>query len=176
MVALLTVNAKAWAQWLTGLELSRKLNRRRALSPSSHCGMASFCVKFGPTRHCPSQLLLSNPVLLSMPDKFSSAAPPASPDAPAPPAPPASIFQARRAPGGPCFDAPADLPLLQAAERAGLAVVSSCRNGTCRACICQLASGRVVYRIDWPGLSLDEKQAGCILPCVAYPVSDVVFA
>ena len=108
-----------------------------------------------------------------MPDKFSSATPPASPDAPAPPA---SIFQARIHPGGQCFDAPANLPLLQAAERAGLAVVSSCRNGTCRACISQLASGRVVYRIDWPGLSLDEKQAGCILPCVAFPASDVVFA
>ena len=99
-----------------------------------------------------------------MPDKFSSATPPAS------------IFQARIHPGGQCFDAPANLPLLQAAERAGLAVVSSCRNGTCRACISQLTSGRVVYRIDWPGLSLDEKQAGCMLPCVAFPASDVVFA
>ena len=105
-----------------------------------------------------------------MPDKPSSELLPKAPDAPAP------VHQARITPGGQAFDAPSDLPLLQAAERAGLAVVSSCRNGTCRACICQLASGRVVYRIDWPGLSLDEKQAGCILPCVAYPVSDVVFA
>ena len=103
-----------------------------------------------------------------MPDKPSSTKAP--PDAPAP------VYQARITPGGQGFNAPADLPLLLAAERAGLAVVSSCRNGTCRACICQLASGRVVYRIDWPGLSLDEKQAGCILPCVAYPASDVVFA
>ncbi len=102
-----------------------------------------------------------------MPDKVSSKA---LPDAPTP------VYQARIGPGGQVFDAPADLPLLLAAERAGLAVVSSCRNGSCRACICQRLSGRVVYRIDWPGLSLDEKQAGCILPCVAYPVSDVVFA
>jgi ferredoxin len=32
----------------------------------------------------------------------------------------------------------------------------------------------VMYRIEWPGLSLDEKEGGCILPCVAYPASDVV--
>ena len=93
-----------------------------------------------------------------MPDNPSSGAPPETT---------APVYQARLAPGGQRFNAPADLPLLQAAERAGLAVVSSCRNGTCRACICQLASGRVVYRIDWPGLSPDEKAAGCILPCVA---------
>jgi ferredoxin len=100
-----------------------------------------------------------------MPDQPLTAAPPDSP-------PP--VFQARIGPGGPHFDAPADMPLLLAAERAGLAVVSSCRNGTCRACICQLMSGHVMYRIEWPGLSADEKQAGHILPCVAYPVSDVV--
>ena len=95
--------------------------------------------------------------------------------APPPDAPPA-VFEARMGPGGPRFDAPADLPLLLAAERAGLPVVSSCRNGTCRTCICQLVSGAVRYRIDWPGLSAEEKQAGFILPCAAYPVSDVVMA
>ncbi len=68
------------------------------------------------------------------------------------------------------------MPLLQAAERAGLALASSCRNGTCRTCLCQLVSGQVLYRIAWPGLSAQEKQEGCILPCVAYPASDVVIA
>ena len=75
------------------------------------------------------------------------------------------------------FSAPADMPLLQAAELAAmpdLKMDSSCRNGTCRTCICQLVSGEVTYRIEWPGLSLDEKRDGFILPCVAYPVSDVV--
>ena len=66
------------------------------------------------------------------------------------------------------------MPLLLAAQRAGLLLPSSCRNGTCRACICQLTSGQVAYRIDWPGLSAEEKREGWILPCVAYPVSDVV--
>lgn len=78
------------------------------------------------------------------------------------------------APHGPAFDAPATLPLLLAAELAGLSLASSCRNGTCRTCICRLTSGRVEYRIEWPGLSAEEKQAGYILPCVAYPLSDLV--
>ena len=75
------------------------------------------------------------------------------------------------------FSAPADMPLLQAAELAmmpDLKMESSCRNGTCRTCICQLLQGQVAYRIDWPGLSLDEKREGFILPCVAYPMSDVM--
>ncbi len=86
-----------------------------------------------------------------------------------------SSFTARVEPDGTEFEAPASLPLLQAAEQAGLTLLaSSCRNGTCRACLCQLVSGQVVYRIEWPGLSLDEKREGYILPCVAHPASDVV--
>ena len=72
------------------------------------------------------------------------------------------------------FDAPHDLPLLLAAEHAGLLLASSCRNGTCRTCICLLVSGQVAYRMAWPGVSADEKREGYILPCVAYPMSDVV--
>ena len=92
------------------------------------------------------------------------------------PADPASLaFSARIADGGSVFEAPAALPLLLAAEQAGVWLRdSSCRNGTCRSCLCRLVSGQVVYRIDWPGLSLDEKRDGFILPCVAYPASDVV--
>ena len=84
---------------------------------------------------------------------------------------------ARIAPDGPAFAAPASLALLQAAEQAGMKLLdSSCRNGTCRTCICQLVSGQVTYRIEWPGLSLDEKREGYILPCVAHAASDVVLA
>lgn len=85
-----------------------------------------------------------------------------------------SIFSARLGPHGPAFEAPASQTLLQSAERAGFRLESSCRNGTCRSCLCQLASGQVAYRIEWPGVSADEKREGCILPCVAYPLSDVV--
>ena len=88
-----------------------------------------------------------------------------------------AVFTACLEPAGLMFEAPACLSLLEAAELAGvpgLQLASACRNGTCRICICQLRSGKVAYRIEWPGLSVDEKREGLILPCVAYPLSDVV--
>jgi ferredoxin len=72
------------------------------------------------------------------------------------------------------FDAPAGQPLLLSARGAGLVLPSSCRNGTCRECMCRLVEGRVSYAIEWPGLSADEKREGFILPCVARPESDLV--
>ena len=53
---------------------------------------------------------------------------------------------------------------------------TSCRNGTCRACLCKVLSGSVRHLIDWPGLSADEKREGCILPCVATPESALTIA
>ncbi|APW40512.1 hypothetical protein RD110_06425 [Rhodoferax koreense] len=94
-------------------------------------------------------------------------------DGPPPARKPADVFTARLVSGA-TFPAPADLPLLVAAEHAGLNPPSSCRNGTCRTCIAQLTQGQVRYRIQWPGLSAEEKAEGYILPCVAYPVGDVV--
>jgi hypothetical protein len=35
-------------------------------------------------------------------------------------------------------------------------------------------SGSVRYLVEWPGLSIDEKREGWILPCVAVPEGDVV--
>ena len=32
----------------------------------------------------------------------------------------------------------------------------------------------MTYRIEWPGLSAEEKRVGMILPCVAYPGGVVV--
>ena len=77
-------------------------------------------------------------------------------------------------PAGLPFDAPADVPLLRAAREAGLVLPSSCRNGTCRVCICQLVSGQVRYTIDWPGLSAEKKAAGFILPCAAHATTALV--
>lgn len=77
-------------------------------------------------------------------------------------------------PAGWTFDAPHGMTLLDAAARAGLRLPSSCRNGTCRACMCRVASGRVSYRIEWPGLLPEEKAQGFILPCVALAESDLV--
>lgn len=72
------------------------------------------------------------------------------------------------------FTAPAGVPLLAAAEQARIALPASCRNGTCRTCMCGVIEGQVRYRIEWPGLSAEEKQEGYILPCVAHPLSDLV--
>lgn len=68
----------------------------------------------------------------------------------------------------------ADEVLLDAAEMAGVAMPSSCRTGSCRTCMCKTVRGKVSYRIEWPGLSKEEKRDGYILPCVAYPQSDLV--
>ena len=69
---------------------------------------------------------------------------------------------------------PAGQTLLRAALAAGIRLPSSCRNGTCRACLCQLLRGEVRYTVEWPGLLAEEKQAGALLPCVAVPQGDVV--
>lgn len=70
--------------------------------------------------------------------------------------------------------ASAALTVRESAQLAGVTLPSSCRNGTCRTCMCRLTSGRISYKIEWPGLSVDEKREGYILPCVAYPESDLV--
>lgn len=67
----------------------------------------------------------------------------------------------------------AGLSLLEAAQGAGVRLSRSCRNGTCRRCLCRLLEGEVSYRIEWPGLSAEEKAEGWILPCVALAASDV---
>jgi ferredoxin len=72
------------------------------------------------------------------------------------------------------FASAASSTVLAAAEAAGLRLPSSCRNGTCRTCLCRMVSGAVTYRIAWPGLSAEEKQDGYILPCVALAAADLV--
>jgi ferredoxin len=88
-----------------------------------------------------------------------------------------AIFKLRMTGTDTIISASANSTLLNAAEQAGvrdLKLESSCRNGTCRTCMCLMLAGEVTYLIDWPGLSLDEKREGWILPCVAYPRTDVV--
>jgi len=73
-----------------------------------------------------------------------------------------------------CSFSSAGSTILQAAEAAGIELPSSCRNGTCRTCLCRLESGAVRYLVEWPGLSIEEKRAQYVLPCVAVPLGDVV--
>ncbi|MFL6637009.1 MAG: 2Fe-2S iron-sulfur cluster-binding protein [Paraburkholderia graminis] len=77
-------------------------------------------------------------------------------------------------PLGRSFEAPDSLTILEAAGFADLRLPRSCRNGTCRTCICKMTAGQVRYTIEWPGLSREEKQEGYILPCVAIAETDVV--
>ncbi|MDY7578442.1 2Fe-2S iron-sulfur cluster-binding protein [Herbaspirillum sp. RTI4] len=72
------------------------------------------------------------------------------------------------------FEVSTETTLLSAAAAAGVILPSSCRNGTCRTCLCRLQQGRVSYGIEWPGLSREEKEEGWILPCVAQAESDLV--
>ncbi|MCH7342368.1 2Fe-2S iron-sulfur cluster-binding protein [Pelomonas sp. CA6] len=88
--------------------------------------------------------------------------------------PDAAALLIRPAPDAPAFACAPGQSVLEAALAAGVALRSSCRNGSCRACLRELAEGRVRYRIEWPGLSAEEKAQGCILPCVAEPLTDLV--
>jgi ferredoxin len=89
----------------------------------------------------------------------------------APPLPP--FFTGELASDGQTFDAWTNQPLLLSMEQGGIDWPSSCRNGTCRTCIGVLERGTVRYEIEWPGLSAEEKAEGCVLPCVAFPCSDL---
>jgi ferredoxin len=82
-------------------------------------------------------------------------------------------MKVRLEPSGLDFETDADTTLLKAAEASGIELPSSCRNGTCRTCICQRLSGETRHIVEWPGLSADEKAEGWILPCVAQALSDL---
>ena len=86
----------------------------------------------------------------------------------------AQIFTVTVQPTEATFQIAANQTILQAAERALIYPLSSCRNGTCRTCISTLVSGSVRYNTDWPGLLAEEKEAGLLLPCCAHAQSDLV--
>ncbi len=62
--------------------------------------------------------------------------------------------------------------ILDAAEKAGVEVESSCRAGTCGTCTAKVLKGEVTYEEDYDALS--SLEAGEILTCCAKPVSSVV--
>lgn len=84
-----------------------------------------------------------------------------------------TLYTAHTEPEGIQADAWSHDTLLLSLEMAGSNWPSSCRNGTCRTCIGQLTQGEVRYDLEWPGLSAEEHAQGYVLPCVAYPCSDV---
>lgn len=86
---------------------------------------------------------------------------------------PSESFRIRIEPQGWEFSCPAQQTLLLAALDAGYRLPHACRNGSCRACMARLLEGRIDYRVEWPGLLREEKDAGWILPCVASPRSEL---
>ena len=73
------------------------------------------------------------------------------------------------------ISAPEDVPVLAAAQLAGMPLPHSCRSGRCGSCRARLLSGRIEYRDGPPpGLSPQEIRAGFVLLCQALARSDLV--
>jgi ferredoxin-NADP reductase len=69
-------------------------------------------------------------------------------------------------------DIPPELTLLEVAERNGITIPYSCRQGQCGTCATRLLEGSV--RMDSEvGLSDEVRAQGCILPCVSRAQKDV---
>jgi ferredoxin len=84
------------------------------------------------------------------------------------------LVNGRIDPDGQTFAASKNQTLLDAMEQSGLQWPSSCRVGSCRTCLSTLTQGAVRYKMAWPGMTPEEKAGGCVLPCVAFPLGDVV--
>ena len=68
--------------------------------------------------------------------------------------------------------APSSSTLLEIAESEGIAVASSCRAGVCQACRTRVREGTVDCRSDV--LDPEDREAGYVLPCVSWAMSDCV--
>ena|SRR6478672_621194 len=66
---------------------------------------------------------------------------------------------------------PEDQYILDIAEEAGVRLPSGCKQGECSACVAKLISGEV-DQSEQSFLQPEEVQAGYIVTCVAYPLSD----
>jgi len=66
---------------------------------------------------------------------------------------------------------PDDQYILDIAEDAGIRLPSGCKQGECSACVAKLVSGEV-DQSEQKFLRPKELEAGYIVTCVAYPLSD----
>jgi ferredoxin len=73
------------------------------------------------------------------------------------------------------IEVPDDQYILDMAEDAGVRLPSGCKQGQCSACVAKIISGEV-DQSEQTFLSLNEIQAGYIVTCVAYPLSDCTLA
>lgn len=63
--------------------------------------------------------------------------------------------------------------LMDAVQRAGIAITSDCRSGSCGWCHSRLICGDVFIPAEADGRRMADKKFGWIHPCVTYPLSDV---
>ncbi|WP_445630463.1 2Fe-2S iron-sulfur cluster-binding protein [Nostoc sp. DSM 114167] len=66
---------------------------------------------------------------------------------------------------------PDDQYILDMAEEAGIRLPSGCKQGECSACIAKLISGEI-DQSEQQFLRPSEIQAGYVVTCVTYPLSD----
>ncbi len=62
--------------------------------------------------------------------------------------------------------------IMDAAEREGLNLPVSCRAGACITCTGKLVEGVIEHLYCF--LKRSEEEAGFVLPCMAYPLSDCI--
>ncbi|MFB6297299.1 MAG: 2Fe-2S iron-sulfur cluster-binding protein [Salinirussus sp.] len=74
---------------------------------------------------------------------------------------------------GRTLEVPADTPILEAAEEAGMDLPYQCRMGVCGVCSARRADGGDVEQTEGMFLSDGEKQDGYVLTCVARALSDL---
>ncbi len=70
------------------------------------------------------------------------------------------------------LEVPEDRYILHTAEKQGVELPFSCRNGACTTCAVRVLSGEI-YQPEAIGLSPDLRRQGYALLCVSYPRSDL---
>ena len=68
---------------------------------------------------------------------------------------------------------PDDQYIIDIAEEAGIRLPSGCKQGECSGCVAKLISGEI-DQSEQKFLRPQEIQAGYIVTCVSYPLSDCV--